>query len=99
MARPLKKILAEIEVYRSVMKDPRCPRRSRWLIGTALAYALSPVDIIPDFIPVIGYLDDLLIVPFLIWLALKSIPEEVIAEHRKNRFKEPESIENAEELN
>lgn len=88
MVKPLKKMLAEIEVYRSVMKDPRCPRRSRWLMGTAVAYALSPVDIIPDFIPVLGYLDDLLIVPFLLWLALRSIPEEVIEEHRRSRIKE-----------
>ena len=49
-----------------------------WLI-----YFLSPIDLIPDFIPVLGYLDDLLIVPAGIWLSLKRIPPEVIAEHRK----------------
>lgn len=45
-------------------------------------YALSPIDLIPDFIPVLGYLDDLIIVPFGIWLALRLIPPEIIAEHR-----------------
>jgi len=45
-------------------------------------YALSPIDLIPDFIPVLGYLDDLIIVPLGIWLALRLIPPEIIAEHR-----------------
>jgi len=45
-------------------------------------YALSPIDLIPDFIPVLGYLDDLIIVPFGIWLAVRLIPPEIIAEHR-----------------
>jgi uncharacterized membrane protein YkvA (DUF1232 family) len=47
-----------------------------------LAYALSPIDLIPDFIPVLGYLDDLILVPAGIWLAIRLIPEEVLAEHR-----------------
>lgn len=49
----------------------------------AVAYALSPIDLIPDFIPVLGYLDDLLIVPLLIWLALKLIPIEVMRQARE----------------
>ena len=48
-----------------------------------VAYALSPIDLIPDFIPVLGYLDDLLLVPLGIWLALKMIPEDVLAECRE----------------
>ena len=75
----------EAVVYKSVMADPRCPRVSRWLLGCAVAYALSPIDLIPDFIPVIGHLDDLLIVPLLVYLAVRMIPRELIAEHRLRR--------------
>jgi len=52
------------------------------LLGTALGYLLMPFDLIPDFIPVIGHLDDAVIVPGLIFLALKIIPEEIINEHK-----------------
>jgi len=73
----------EFAVYRLVMRHPRTPRASRLLLGAALAYALSPVDLIPDFIPVIGHLDDLLVVPLLVWLALRLIPRDVIDECRR----------------
>jgi len=53
------------------------------LLGMAIGYLLLPFDLIPDFIPVIGQLDDLLIVPGLIYLALKMIPDEVMAECRR----------------
>jgi len=53
------------------------------LLGTAIGYLLLPFDLIPDFIPVIGQLDDLLIVPGLIYLALKMIPDEVMVEYRR----------------
>lgn len=46
------------------------------------AYAFSPIDLIPDVVPVLGYLDDLLLVPLGLWLALRLIPREVLAEHR-----------------
>lgn len=72
----------EIGVYRSVMADPRCPRLPRRLLGGAIAYALSPIDLIPDFIPVLGHLDDLLILPVMIWLAIRAIPKELVEEHR-----------------
>lgn len=48
-----------------------------------VGYALSPIDLIPDFIPVLGYLDDLLILPLLIWVALKLIPKEIMVECRE----------------
>ena len=48
----------------------------------AVAYALSPIDLIPDFIPVLGYLDDLIIVPVLVWLALKLVPIDVLKQSR-----------------
>lgn len=73
----------EIAFYRLVLVHPRTPRASRFFLGAAIAYALSPIDLIPDFIPVLGYLDDVLIVPLLIWLALRLIPKDVIADCRR----------------
>lgn len=73
----------EIEFYQAVLKDPRTPRLSKFFLGLAIAYALNPVDLIPDFIPVLGYLDDLIIVPALIFIAVKLVPKEILREHRK----------------
>jgi uncharacterized membrane protein YkvA (DUF1232 family) len=70
----------EIEFYKRVYRHPRTPRVSKLFLGAAIAYAASPVDLIPDFIPVIGHLDDLLIVPLFIWIAVRFIPKSVIAE-------------------
>jgi uncharacterized membrane protein YkvA (DUF1232 family) len=64
--------------------DPRVPWYAKVLVAVIVAYALSPIDLIPDFIPVIGYFDDLLLVPAGIALAAKLIPEEVLEEHRVN---------------
>lgn len=58
-------------------KHPSTPWYAKWFILLILAYALSPIDLIPDFIPVIGILDDLLLLPFGIWLSLKMIPKHV----------------------
>jgi uncharacterized membrane protein YkvA (DUF1232 family) len=64
-------------------RDPRTPWFAEVLVLLVVAYALSPIDLIPDFIPVLGYLDDLVIVPAGIALALALIPPEVIAEARQ----------------
>ncbi len=72
----------EIRVYRLVLADPRTPWLARILLGAAVAYFFFPIDIIPDVIPVIGHLDDLLIVPTLLFLALKLIPREIVEEKR-----------------
>ena len=63
-------------------RDPRTPWYAMALGVAVAAYALSPIDLIPDFIPVLGLLDDLLIVPLGLWLTLKLIPGEVMATHR-----------------
>lgn len=63
-------------------RDPRVPWYAKAIAGTVAAYALSPIDLIPDFIPIIGYLDDLIIVPLGIVLAVRLIPEPVMAELR-----------------
>ena len=65
-------------MYQLVLKDPRTPRISRIFLALAIGYLLLPFDIIPDFIPVLGQLDDLIIVPSLVALALKFIPQDVI---------------------
>lgn len=63
--------------------DPRTPWHARALAMFVAAYALSPIDLIPDFIPVLGYLDDLLIVPLGLLLVLRLIPPEVLATSRE----------------
>ncbi len=72
----------ELSALSIALRDPRTPWGARALIAFVLAYALSPVDLIPDFIPVFGYLDDILIVPAGIALALKMIPAQVIQDAR-----------------
>jgi uncharacterized membrane protein YkvA (DUF1232 family) len=64
------------------MRDPRVPWYAKALGACVVAYALSPIDLIPDFIPVIGYLDDLVLVPLGVLLMVRLIPAEVLAEHR-----------------
>ncbi len=63
-------------------RDPRVPWYAKAVAVFVAGYALSPIDLIPDFIPVLGYLDDLIIVPLGIWLAVRLIPPEILAEHR-----------------
>jgi uncharacterized membrane protein YkvA (DUF1232 family) len=64
-------------------RDPRVPWYAKAVAAAVAAYALSPVDLIPDFIPVLGYLDDLIIVPLGIMLAIRLIPQPVMAELRQ----------------
>lgn len=63
-------------------RDPRVPWPAKVLAALIAAYALSPIDLIPDFIPVLGYLDDLLIVPAGIWICIRLIPPAVFDELR-----------------
>jgi len=64
-------------------RHPRTPFVAKALAAVVAAYALSPIDLIPDFIPVLGYLDDLILVPAGIWLVLKLIPDDVLGECRE----------------
>ena len=68
-------------------RDPRVPWYVKALAGAVAAYALSPIDLIPDFIPVLGYLDDLLIVPAGIWLVVRLVPEPLMAEFREEAMR------------
>ena len=91
MKENFKKIAAtlkqEFKVYKGLSKDPRTPKRSKMFLALALGYLALPFDLIPDFIPLLGQLDDAVIVPGLIYLALKNIPKEILEEHRKNVLK------------
>jgi uncharacterized membrane protein YkvA (DUF1232 family) len=64
------------------VRDPRVPWYAKAVGACVVAYALSPIDLIPDFVPVLGYLDDLVLVPLGLRLILRLIPADVIAEHR-----------------
>jgi uncharacterized membrane protein YkvA (DUF1232 family) len=72
------------EVYALVLacRDPRTPWAARIVAACVVAYAFSPIDLIPDFVPVLGYLDDLILIPLGILLALRLVPPDVMADSR-----------------
>lgn len=73
----------ELGLYQHILKEPRTPKLAKFFLGAAIGYVLLPFDLIPDFIPVLGQLDDVIIVPLLFFLALKNIPKELLEEHRE----------------
>ncbi len=77
------KLKTDIPAVFMALKDRRTPRLARIIAAVVVVYALSPVDLIPDFIPVLGYLDDLLILPALIAWCVRLIPLDVMADCRK----------------
>ena len=72
----------EARILHLAYKDPRTPWYAKWLAAGTLTYALSPIDLIPDFIPVLGHLDDILILPVAVWVIIKLIPSEVLTDCR-----------------
>jgi uncharacterized membrane protein YkvA (DUF1232 family) len=78
-ARTLKR---DVHAIYLATHDQRVPWYAKSLAFAIAGYALSPVDLIPDFIPVLGYVDDLIIVPLGIWLVVSLIPKDVMAEYR-----------------
>ena len=87
MLQTLKSLAAkfkqELAVYRLVLKHPQTPWPAKLFLGLAVAYLVMPFDLIPDFIPLIGQLDDLLIIPLLLYLALLFIPKTLIESCRE----------------
>ena len=77
MREKAKRIKANIPAVFLALKDTRTPFPAKLLAAVTIGYALSPIDLIPDFIPVLGYLDDVILLPALIALTMKLIPEEV----------------------
>jgi len=83
-----KKLKKEIQAIYFAYRHPKVGIFPKLMIIVALGYALSPIDLIPDFIPVIGLFDDLIIVPLLLSLAIRLIPKEVMQECREKASKE-----------
>ena len=77
-----KQIKSETLALYLAYRDPRTPLHAKIFAACVVAYAFSPIDLIPDFIPVLGYLDDVILVPLGIVLAIKMIPHEVMEESR-----------------
>jgi len=86
--------MAEVVVLWFCSRHPRTPFLAKAVAVAAVAYAFSPIDLIPDFIPVLGYLDDALLLPLGIWLALKLVPRDVLAECREQAARWQEGSEN-----
>lgn len=78
--RGLKRKLA---LYRLVLKDPRTPVMPKILLWLAVGYTLLPFDLIPDFLPVVGHIDDVIIVPLLVVIAMRLIPAEIVEDCRR----------------
>jgi uncharacterized membrane protein YkvA (DUF1232 family) len=78
-----KQLKREFAVYRLVLKHPQTPWIAKLFLGLAIGYLLLPFDLIPDFIPVIGQLDDVVIIPLLVYLALLFIPKSIIQSCRE----------------
>jgi uncharacterized membrane protein YkvA (DUF1232 family) len=79
-ARSLKRDVVAISL---ALRDPRVPWYAKAIGAAVVAYALSPIDLIPDFVPVLGYLDDLVLVPLGLLLILRLIPPDILAQHRE----------------
>jgi uncharacterized membrane protein YkvA (DUF1232 family) len=80
LAAIAKRLKSELVLYREILRHPQTPWLAKALLWLAVAYLMLPFDLIPDFLPLIGQLDDLIIVPGLIYLAIKMIPDAVVSE-------------------
>jgi len=93
MADAIRAMLRDLKMWTRALKrdvhaiylaahDPRVPWYAKVLAFAVAGYALSPIDLIPDFIPILGYLDDLILIPLGIWLVVSLIPEQAMVEYR-----------------
>ncbi len=73
------KLKAEFEFYRRLQQHPQTPKLAKALLWLAIGYVLMPFDLIPDFLPIIGQLDELVIIPLLLYFAIKLTPPDIIA--------------------
>lgn len=82
MGRIYRKYKKNLKLYRCVLADRRTPRITKIFFGAAIGYAISPIGLLPDVIPVIGQLDDIILLPIIIWLGMRFAPKEVIRDFR-----------------
>lgn len=82
----------EITALYYAYRNPKTGRLPKAIVFITLFLAISPIDLIPDFIPILGYLDDLIIIPLLLRLSIKLIPQEIMAESRLRAEKEPKIL-------
>lgn len=90
-----RRLRLEVVAVYFAARDPRTPRALRWLALLVAAYALSPIDLIPDFIPVLGWLDDIILVPLGLWLIMRWLPPEVLQASRRKAealWRKPRSL-------
>lgn len=88
----------ELIVYQRVLRDHRTPAMAKLFLGLAVGYLCMPFDLIPDFIPVIGHLDDVVIVPALVFLALRFVPREIVTGHREQLIREQSRLTTGSEF-
>lgn len=82
-----------IKFYQALYSDKRTPKIAKFFLYLAIAYFFMPFDIIPDFIPVLGYLDDIIVIPLLIYFAIKFIPADLyIEQYQKNILCEEQNL-------
>ena len=96
MIKRLRRFAQDMKVQLQVLylasRDPRTPLAAKLLLMVVIAYALSPIDLIPDFIPLIGYLDDLILLPLGIYLAMRLVPPELWRELQARAKAQPLSL-------
>ena len=78
-----KELKRDVLVLWFALKNSRTPFLAKVVAFVTVAYALSPIDLIPDFIPVLGYIDDIILIPILVWITLKLVPYDVLIQSRQ----------------
>ena len=77
----------QMRFYRLLLRDSRTPTVSKILLGAALGYAIWPLGLVPDFIPIVGYVDDIVIVPALVCIAIQRVPDHVVDACRRKALR------------
>lgn len=78
-----KQLKTDIPAVFLTLKDKETPMIAKTFAGITVAYALSPIDLVPDFIPILGYLDDIILLPFLVALTIRFIPKDILERNRQ----------------
>lgn len=92
------KVWKKLVLMKRIASDPGLPKPARLIPGLIAAYLLSPIDLVPDFIPVLGQMDDLIVVGLLLWLFFRMTPKDLTARHQAAIDAEPETGYDLENL-